>query len=350
MKVLLVKMSSLGDVVHVLPAVTDLNRSIPGVEVDWVVEEAFEDIPKLHAGVRRVIPVAIRRWRKSWLAHRKEVASFRRELKRNYYDVVIDAQGLIKSAIVARMARGRVHGMDDSSAREAIAAMFYHRRYAVTRSKHAVERMRALFAGVFNYNVVELGLDYGLQELLGQKAVGPETVLHKTKNQQILFLHGTTWASKHWPEQYWIDLAIRIEKAGYQVVLAHGNDREFQRAARIGASVADARILPAGSLSQLIREIKSCSGVVAVDTGLGHLAGALNVPMISVYGATDPALTGVQGDRQELIVSDTLPCIPCLKRECKFSKPIECSKVFPPCFEDVTADKVFSRLLVMMNK
>jgi len=338
MRVLMVKMSSMGDVVHALPAVTDLVKSRPDVIIDWVVEEAFVDIPQAHPGVNRVIPASIRRWRKSWWQSRQEVSRFRQELNCQRYDVVVDAQGLIKSAVVARMANGPVAGLDGRSAREGYASWLYQRKFSVPRTTHAVQRQRLLMAGIFAYDLGALQLDYGV--------LTPEA----DSKQRIVFLHGTTWASKHWPEQHWIELAKIAAEAGYEVVLAHGNAVELQRAERIAAATSTTRVLPDCTLRQLMTEIGDSAGVVAVDTGLGHLAAALNVPLIGLYGATDPTLTGVHGSRQELIVSDHLPCIPCLKRICKFTESSDYAKIHPPCFQMATPEMVFEKLKIVMGR
>ncbi|HIG41320.1 MAG: lipopolysaccharide heptosyltransferase I [bacterium] len=343
MKVLIVKMSSMGDVVHTLPAVTDLTKSLPEVEIDWVVEESFVDIAALHPGINQVIPIAQRRWRSALRSSRKEMADFYRRLKSNNYDVIVDAQGLMKSALVAKIANGMSHGLDRSSAREPLASLLYSNRYQVSRGRHAVERIRDLFAQVFDYGVANLPLNYGVNTRASRK------------NRRLLFLHGTTWPSKHWPEARWCELAKKAVDNGFDVLLPQGSPIEEQRARRIADSVRDSnkeatdggnvlKVLASVSLGGLIQEISSCTGVVAVDTGLGHLAVAMNIPMIGIYGSTDPLLTGPYGSRQEIVVSDNLPCIPCLKRECKFQKSDDCSSIYPPCYRDITADMVFERL------
>src|SRR5690349_14684218 len=146
-RILLVKTSSLGDVVHNLPVATDIRAALPRAEIDWVVEEAFSAIPWLHPAVARVIPIAIRRWRSRFLdrAVRGEIGAFTRELKREAYDAVIDTQGLLKSALVAWTARGIRHGLDFASSREPLF-FFYDRTYSVPWTMHAVERNRVLAA------------------------------------------------------------------------------------------------------------------------------------------------------------------------------------------------------------
>lgn len=333
MKILVIKMSSLGDVIHCLPAVTDLYQKQSNVVLDWVVEEGFQDIPALHPGVRRVIPIAIRRWRKSWFASRKEIRSFIKDLRRESYDLVIDAQGLLKSALVGRIAKGTRVGFDRSSAREPIASLAYQHSYQVTKNKHAVLRLRELFAAALDYEIEEV-YDYGL----------PSASL--TPGTDIFFFHGTTWASKHWPEAYWIALGHLCQKAGYRVVLPYLDHSEQSRAEKIARAVEGAKVLPPGSLSQLGFELAHAAGAVSVDTGLGHFATAFNLPLVGIYGPTSHRLTGIVGPRQVSLSDSTLACAPCLNRTCKYAP--DSSNIYPPCFELVTPEMVFKTLVQQM--
>ena len=218
MKVLLVKTSSLGDVVHTLPALTDAQRALPGIQFDWVVE-GFAEIPAWHPAVAQVIPVAIRRWRKHPLqALRKgEWQRFKARLREGRYDLVIDAQGLLKSAWLTRYVKAPVAGLDRESAREPIAARFYDRCYAVPRDQHALERVRQLFAQALAYPLPQDVADYGLDR---------EQMAAPSDQPYLLFLHGTTWPSKHWPEAYWRELAERMSDFGWAIRLPWGNAEE----------------------------------------------------------------------------------------------------------------------------
>jgi heptosyltransferase-1 len=334
-KVLIVKMSSMGDVIHCLPAVTDLLKNVPEACVDWVVEEGLQDIPALHPGVRRVIPIGIRRWRKRWLAAAAEIQIFRSELRSESYDLVIDAQGLVKSALVAAMAIGTVTGFDRKSAREPVANLFYRKHIAVARDLHAIQRQRGLFAQIFDYQI-PAGLDYGLAQ----------TKAALTKD--IVFFHGTTWASKHWPDHYWLELAQRCADSGYHVVLPYFDSAEQARAETIVASVDSARTLPPGSLKELSHSLVNAAGAVSVDTGPGHLSAAFNVPLVAVYGPTSPRLTGIVGPRQTSLAESVLDCAPCLNRNCQYSA--DSSNIYPPCFETVTPERVFQSLLQQIAK
>jgi len=335
-KVLVVKMSSMGDVVHTLPAVTDAARRIPGVQMDWVVEEGFVQIPKMHPGVNDVIGIALRRWRRSVSGARPELSGFLHRVRRERYDLIIDAQGLFKSAAVALLARGPRTGFDWHAAREPIASLSYDRRVSVESGIHAIDKVRRLFAVALNYDLPQTAVDYGL---------GPHEATQGPP--QVMFLHGTTWSSKHWPERFWLDLATRAVREGLRVVVPHGNDEELARARRIGAVDPSVVVMDRVGLDGLARELRRTAGVVAVDSGLGHLAAALDVPVVALFGPTDPVLTGPRGKQGTVLVSDHLPCIPCFRKTCRF--PLETEAVYPPCFSDATPARVWDELLARID-
>lgn len=291
MRVLLVKTSSLGDVIHTLPALTDAARAIPGIQFDWVVEEGFAEIPAWHPAVAQVIPVAIRRWRKNlWQTIRNgDWRRFKARLRETRYDLVIDAQGLLKSAWLTRYVSAPVAGLDRESAREPIACRFYDRLYAVAKDQHALERTRQLFAQALGYALPQGLGDYGLDRA---------AMADQMTQPYLLFLHGTTWASKHWPEQEWRELAQRMSDLGWAIRLPWGNEVERARAERIVAGVDNAAVLPKLNLAGVAKVIAGAQACVAVDTGLGHLAAALDVPSISLYGPTLPGRVGAYGRGQ----------------------------------------------------
>lgn len=335
---LVVKTSSLGDVVHTLPAVTDAAANYGDIVIDWVVEEAFVDIPAMHPAVNRVIPVAIRRWRRRLLTERREISEFVRRLRQDRYDVVIDAQGLIKSALVCLLAKGRRAGLDRASAREPLASMAYAVKLSIPPGIHAVEKVRRLFAGALRYELPEAPADFGLR----LKRLAPP-------DQKVMFLHGTTWESKEWPETHWIELARMIHAAGIGVVLPHGNERELARACRIAAAADGARVLPRSGIEALAQEMTHCLGVVTVDTGLGHLAAAIGVPLVALYGPTDPALTGPSGKNCTILADRHLPCIPCLSPACRYAGATPAGSPFPPCFSETTPLRVWAALRELVS-
>lgn len=327
MKVLLIKTSSLGDVVHALPAVTEAAARIDQLEVTWVVEEGFADIPRRHPAIHRVIPVAIRRWRKQLPSAFGEIRAALTQLKDEQYDRVIDSQGLLKSAMLTMFTRGDVHGFDRSSAREGLAASFYRSGHVINVAQHAVHRQKQLMAAALGYRCDDR-VEYGLAD-------------PADRQRRILLLHGTTWVSKEWPLPAWQRLAQLIDEAGFKVLVPSGNPGERQRAEQITAGLSRGRILDRLPLEDLISEMASCAGVVSVDTGLGHLAPALGIPVVGLFGATSPGLTGILGNSVETLVSNHLPCIPCRKRVCQYPAPRDSSKLHPPCFDKTTPEGVW---------
>ncbi|HEY3590309.1 MAG TPA: lipopolysaccharide heptosyltransferase RfaC [Buttiauxella sp.] len=297
MRVLIVKTSSMGDVLHTLPALTDAMHVIPGIRFDWVVEEGFAQIPTWHPAVDKVLPVAIRRWRKNWFSApiKAERAAFYQALRAENYDLIIDAQGLIKSAaLVTRKARGIKHGMDWNSAREPLASLFYNRRHSVAKQQHAVERTRELFAKSIGYQKPAQQGDYAIaQHFL---ATVPSDM-----GRYMVFLHATTRDEKHWPESHWRDLIQLMHKTGLHIKLPWGANHEHERAIRLAEGFDNVEVLPRLPLEQVAKQLAGAVAVVAVDTGLSHLTAALGRPNITLYGPTDPGLIGGYGDNQHEI-------------------------------------------------
>lgn len=330
-RVLIIKMSSLGDVVHTLPALTDARKSDPNISFDWVVEGSFAEIPRMHPAVNQIFHGNIRRWRKSWWqAYRSgEITEFRKQLKATKYDLIIDAQGLLKSALVAVQAKGERWGYNSRSAREGKSSWFYNHKADVSRKLHAVTRTRQLFAAAFGYDVPE-GLDYGIQFPYQAPADQP----------YLVFLHGTTWATKHWPEEYWHALGHIAQQNGFLVKLPWGSDAERERAERIAASCGG-EVLPKSSLTQLAQIMSGASGIFAQDSGLTHLAAALAIPTVSLYGPTNPDLSSPLGSTQTVLQVD-FPCAPCMLKKCSYqgAHPVE-----PPCFQTLSPEVVWEAFI-----
>ncbi|PAU60813.1 lipopolysaccharide heptosyltransferase I [Pseudomonas sp. PIC25] len=327
MRVLLIKTSSLGDVIHTLPALTDAARAIPGIQFDWVVEEGFAEIPAWHPAVARVIPVAIRRWRKNlWQTLRNgEWRRFKQRLRETKYDLVIDAQGLLKSAWLTRYVKAPVAGLDRESAREPLACRFYDRTYRVPREQHALERVRQLFAQA---------LDYPLPDGIGDYGLDRTQLADPSAQPYLLFLHGTTWPSKHWPEANWRQLAERMSELGWAIRLPWGNDTEKTRAERIVAGLDNAAVLPRLNLAGVAKVIAGARACVAVDTGLGHLAAALDVPTLSLYGPTRPERVGAYGRSQVHL--------------CASGPHAGSGDRHKPCFDDLPAERVATELEALL--
>jgi heptosyltransferase-1 len=355
MRILVVKTSSLGDLVHMLPALSDAVKVIPNLRVDWVAEEGFSAVPAWHPAVERVIPVAIRRWRKTLFSKMtwQEISAARNAVREVRYDAVIDAQGLLKSACLARWARGERWGYDRHSIREPLASLCYDWRASVPRELHAIERNRRVLAAALGYGMEDLPLDYGLAGLAaylpppswGERSEGGEaagergrplpqsaltlsvgSTLSPTLPRQgggsethtlrdsatlpptfVLALHGTSRVDKEWPEADWITVSHGLAQHGRALLLPWGNAREKERAERIAAAVPSAHVLPRLGLDALAAIIARADAVLGVDTGLMHVAAALRKPGLALFPATLPALTGVRSEAEAPQIASLTP-------------------------------------------
>lgn len=254
---------------------------MPGASIDWVVEEGFAGIAAMHPAVRRVIPVAVRRWRRElwrpsvWA----EISAWRRELRRERYDAVIDTQSLFKSALITASALGKRHGLDRASAREVLAPMFYDVRHSVPRAMHAVERNRLLTGQALGYTPSEAP-DYGLR------------VPGASKSTYAVLLTMTSRADKLWPDGHWIELARALRMP---TMLPWGSDAERERAQRIAKQVGGTMVPRRLGIDELASLFVGANAVIGLDTGLTHFAAALGVPTVGIYCGSEPALTGIYG-------------------------------------------------------
>ncbi len=330
MKILLVKLSSLGDVVHTLPVVQDILAALPNAQIDWVVEPAFAPVLLLCPGVHGVVPCDLRRWRKAPLAShtRRAYRVFKVQLRLTAYDAVIDLQGLTKSALVAWLAelapggkRYALANQTDGSGYEAPTRWVADVAIRMTPRIHAVQRARALAAQALGYSLAGLP-DYGLKMPPGQQVQAPAAIENIANS--VAFIHGTSRADKTWPLAHWVALGQRLHAAGYSVVLAHGNAAEratseaIARALNSGraASGPAARVLPALPLDALAPVLAACTGVIGVDSGVSHLAVALDLPHVQIYNfdtawRTGPesvgASSGPAGARQVSVFAQPAP-------------------------------------------
>ena len=285
--VLFIKTSSLGDVIHHMPALAEARRQRPDARFTWVVEEAFAPLVRLHPAVDKVRPVASRRWRRAPLdaSTWAQVHAFVQNLRACAYDEIIDTQGLLRTALIARLARGRRHGYDRHSIRERLACPFYDVRHRISRQWHAIARNRALTGEALGY-APEGDIDFGLDRAaLAGSPTAPYGIL----------LHATARARKEWPEERWVALGRRLAARGLALQLPWGNDAERLRGERIAAGIPGARVVDRQPLDAVARGIAGAQVVIGVDTGLLHLAAALAVPLIGIFVGSEPSLTGPQG-------------------------------------------------------
>ena len=292
LKLLIVKTSSLGDVIHNLPIIADIRVHHPDVEIDWLVEASFADIPKLHPAVNQVIPVAVRRWRKALFNRQtwQEIKAVKQRLSQQRYDIVLDTQGLLKSGLMAYFSNGHKHGYDKNSAREPLASLFYDTTHQVSREQHAVARNRTLAALALSYPIPNNLPDYGIQAS-AQLDLALDTACLDTP--YIVGLHGTSRDSKLWATEHWINLGRKLAEQQLSLVLPWASEAELRRAQQIASALNNATVLPKLSIAQLATVISKARAAVGVDTGLSHLAVALSVPTIAIYTDTNPELTGV---------------------------------------------------------
>lgn len=339
MKLLLVKTSSFGDILHAFPALTDARRQVDGLVCDWLVEDRFAALPAWHPAVRDVIPVSMRGWRRPpWIQHLPAVRRFLRQLRREHYDLVLDAQGLVKSAVLARLAHGHRAGPDRASAREPLASGLYQTTMEVPGNRHAVDRNRELFAGALGYALPGT-MDYGLRLPEADAARGDDT------RPYLVFIPGTTWPSKRWPLRYWRALAMLAVGDGWRVRIPAGSAAELADARRIARGLDGIEAASSLSLEALAQLLSGASAFVAVDSGPGHLGAAVGTPGVSLYGATNAALTGARGAGQVHLQAE-FECAPCLRRRCQFA---DTGQIHPDCYATLPPVTVWSTLRDLMT-
>lgn len=308
MKILLVKLSSLGDVVHAMPAVQDIRQALPQAQIDWVVERGFAPLVRRCQGVNRVIACELRRWRKAPFSAqtRGEWQAFKTELQLESYDAVIDLQGLTKSALVAWLAcltpggrRYALANQTEGSGYEAPTRWVANVAVPMTPHIHAVQRGRELCARALGY-AVPAGESFGLQA----------TASPATGRPCIALVHGTSRADKQWPQAHWIELANRLDGAGFDVALLHGSDAEQQRSEAMARAMAHAVVWPRLGLDALADALAACAGVIGVDSGLSHIAVALDLPHVQLYNFDTAWRTGPQNRlRQRSVFAAPAPSV-----------------------------------------
>lgn len=302
MRILIVKMSSMGDIVHAQPLATDLRAHCPDARIEWVAEAAFAALPAMNPAVDEVIPIAWRRWRKHLGKPETRLAlrDFWQQLRARSYDRVLDCQGLLKSAVLARMARAQLRvGPDWGSARERLASLGYGQRVAVPRDWHVVRRNRAIGAAAFGYSL-ETPARFGLSVPLLTQDEAPWL----PRRPMALLVSGASREAKLWPEAHWIRTALHLQQAGLDLLWFWGSPAEEARARRLAAAAVEAAgsqatrsvVPPFLSVPDAARAIQSARIVIGLDTGFTHLAGALGRPTIGIFADFDAVQCAVSGD------------------------------------------------------
>jgi heptosyltransferase I len=290
LRVLIVKLSSLGDVVHTMPVVHDILEAFPGAQIDWVVEPGFAPLLRRVNGVAHVIECALRRWSKAWWTGpvRSEWRAFRTRLRQEHYDAVIDLQGLTKSAVIARIARGTSHGLanrTDGASFEVPARWLVDHAIRIEPRTHALDRARELVAHALGYSVSGAPV-FGLRANMRVVPGAPPT---------LVFVHGSSRQDKLWPQANWVELGRRAIAEGWRIVLPHAGEVELERARRILQALGDAaEVWPSMNLDALLDRLGATQGVIGVDSGLSHIAVALNLPHVQLYNFPTAWRTGPQ--------------------------------------------------------
>jgi len=322
LRVLVVKLSSLGDVVHTLPAAMDIQANFPDAQIDWVVEPSFAPIVKACSAVHRVIACDLRYWRKNIWAPETRIQwrAFLTELQQQRYDAIIDLQGLTKSALVTWLARtsakGKRYAManaTDGSAYERPTRWVADVAIDLEQHTHAMTRGRVVCASALKYEVPSI-LGYGLNI---------EQSIHNGK-KTVVFVHGTSRADKEWPLANWHELGLRLSNAGYQIVLPHGNEEERLRSVAMAEMIPKAIVWPRMTIDKLMQAMSSTAGVIGVDSGLSHIAVALNLPHVQIYNFATAWRTGPVGIANEKIRQQSVVDFPTPTVEAVWSLWQEC--------------------------
>ncbi|MES2990496.1 MAG: lipopolysaccharide heptosyltransferase I [Pseudomonadota bacterium] len=301
MRVLIVKLSSLGDVVHAMPVVHDIRVAFPDALIDWVVEPGFAPLVRRVDGVHTVVECALRRWTKAWWtgAVRAEWRAFKARLQATHYDAVLDLQGLTKSAVIARLAPGRSYGLanrTDGASHEPPARWLVDTAIRVEPHIHALDRSRVLAAQALGYTAAGSPV-FGLRAAPIARDGAPPTVV---------FVHGTSRDDKLWPDDHWIELGRRVVAEGWRITLPHAGAVEQARAQRIATAIGEAaEVWPAMNLDALTDRLAATQGVIGVDSGLSHIAVALDLPHVQLYNFPTAWRTGPQpahGHRHQVSV------------------------------------------------
>lgn len=335
LKILVVKMSSMGDVIHTFPAIADLKNYLPDSCIHWVVERGFAELASSHPAVDRVIPVRLRKWLgEKTLGALQELIAWRQVLAAETYDIVIDAQGLLKSSWICRVPKSsEIHGYDLRSCREPLATWAYTRTHCISKDLHATRRTQLLFAAAVGYNAPEI-INFGLRNSAGDPAT-----------KMVAFVIGASWGNKLWPDVHWAELANLARDSGFEVEIIWGDPSEYASALKIQSSVPDIQISPSRlSIVEVGSILARASVTVGLDTGFSHLSSALNTPTVAVYGPTAPLRCGLTGPSDKTLTANALiNCPPCHKRTCKLVPPPQGGR--SKCMESVRPKAVWNAAL-----
>jgi len=344
MRILIIKISSMGDLIHTLPALSDATQINHAIQFDWVADRSFADIPKWHPAVNQVITTAHRYWKANVFSKKTwdEFIAFKRQLQLSKYDLVIDAQSSLKSALITHMAKGLRCGLDRQTVREFGAHWFYQRQYHVSRDQHPINHLRQLFATVLGYSCPETPPTFSIN--LDQQST---LLLPSFPKKSLLFIYNTSRKIKEWPQTHWKILINLVQEAGYTVLLPWGNTLEKKYAQQIADQQPHVIVLPKLSLTQLALILKKVQGTVGGDTGLSHLAAAVGTPSVTLYGPTDGYRIGAIGPKQLNLMAN-FPCAPCYRKQCNYQQSVLSSQK-PACLFQLSPQLVWEKLQTLIN-
>jgi len=332
----------MGDLIQMLPALTDAKQKIPDIKFDWVIEESFQDVAKVHPSIDRIITLSYRKWKGRFLSalFLGEFANFFKLLRKERYAMVIDAQSNIKSSLVTLLARGKKYGLDKTSVREYGAQFIYHKTIHIDRDQNHLLRMRKLLAMFLGYSVPNTTVDYGVNLLTLPK-------LTLNLPQKFVFItHIASRENKLWPLIYWDEVIEFILNKGYEIVLPWFSEEEKARSLRLKKARNTVHLLPNLGLLDKMSVLKNAKFAVSLDTGLGHMAASLNIPNVSLNGPSNSRLTGPLGHKQILLDAHNIPCAPCYRSKCHYKGE---AKYTTLCLESITPKQVIEAISLLLE-
>jgi heptosyltransferase-1 len=353
-RILIVKLSSMGDVLHALPVLSDIKQALgDDTQIDWVAEPNYACLLKDHPYIHQLHTLSFRQYKGYLKSIRSDEArQLKQFLKNHPYDAILDLQGLLKSAWVCRWAKGIRYGYDSKSIREPWASWFYHQKFPVSKNLHAITRMRELAAKALGYEVSAGEPSYGLNTKTSGSQANciPGTTNHSEENKcfnkeddrypQLILFPFTTWGTKHWPTEHW-HAFINLAKNHFHITIAWGSQNEYRQAQSFCENTTNCQLTPDLNVEGMKNFLKDCDAFIGVDTGFAHLATAMNIPGIVLMGPTDKNESGPLGNNQ-LALDVELSCRPCHKRVC--SLPIEPNSLRPKCLARISPEFVLKNL------
>lgn len=341
-RILIIKLSSMGDVLHALPVLSDIKQALgEDTQIDWITEPNYACLLSKHPFINHLYTLPFRKY-KGYLKSifSPEAKALKKTLKQEKYDAILDLQGLLKSAWVSRWAKGQRYGYDSESSRESWASPFYQHKISVSKDLHAVSRMRELAAKALGYTVPKESPHYALKDG-NTLSTSPQT---KQRSHLILFPF-TTWESKHWPMPYWTQI-INLCKEKFTISIAWGSPAEHEQALQLCHQQPLCQPTPDLTIEDMQHYLQDCHAFIGVDTGFVHLATALDIPGIALMGPTNKNKSGPLG-KQQVCLDVDLPCRPCQKRICQ--NPQTVNNLKPACLAAIAPAYVFETLQNLMK-